>query len=110
MAKIDSSITLKELRQKARDLNIKKWYSLKKKDLLKAVDDYKITTPEVEEESKPETISEFIAKDVEEFTSSRSRTTSWIVLIVLVITVPLLAWWISQPDPWFQQFLNFFKF
>lgn len=110
MAAIASSITVKELRQKARDLNIKKWYSLKKEDLLRAVADFKITTPEVEEESKQETISDFIAKDVEEFTNARSRTASWIVLIFLVITVPLFAWWISQPDPWYQQVLNFFKF
>lgn len=114
---IASSITVKELRQKARDLNIKNWYSLKKEDLLMAVADFKIKVPEVDvppklkEEAQPETISDFIDKDVKEFTTSRSRTISWIVLITCVITIPLFAWWYSQPSSsWYQSVLNFFGF
>lgn len=114
MTEIISTMTLKELRQKARDLNIKKWYSLKKEELLKAVVDFKIMTPEPEIKVPPvedEITPIDLLTDMEEATNSPKRTVSWIILIVCVITIPLFAWWISQPDPaWYQPVLDFFKF
>jgi hypothetical protein len=113
MAAIASSITVKELRQKARDLNIKDWYKLKKEDLLRAVADFKIMVPEVDVPPKLEMEKDatpFNATDIEEATNSPKRTVSWIILIGCVITIPLFAWWISQADPWYQQVLEFFKF
>lgn len=94
--------SVKELRRKAHDLNIKKWYSLKKAELIQAITDVKIITPEPEVYSNP---------PKEKVKDSPKRTVSWIVLIVLVITVPLLAWWISQPSSsWYQSVLNFLGF
>ena len=103
MTAIASSITLKELRQKARDLNIRKWYSLKKEDLLKAVADFRIKVPEVDVPSKLEKekdaiseLTDIAQKEIQkEVKPSPKRTTSWIILIACVITIPLFAWWIS---------------
>ena len=114
MAAIATTITLKELRQKARDLNIKKWYSLKREDLLKAVADFTIKVPEVDAPSKLEMEKDAISKLTDmppEATNSSKRTVSWIILIATVIIVPLFAWWISQPEPaFYQPVLDFFKF
>lgn len=106
--------TVKELRQKAHDLNIKKWYSMKKEDLLKALADFKMKVPDVDVPSKLEKEKDITDVErltaMEEVTNSRSRSISWIVLIACVITIPLFAWWVSQPDPWYQTILDFFKF
>lgn len=108
--------SVKELRRKAHDLNIKKWYGLKKEELIMALESFKIATPIVDvpptddiQEAQKEAIDNYIAMPHKKY--NPKRTVSWIVLITLVITVPLFAWWVSQPSSsWYQPVLEFFKF
>lgn len=109
--------SVKDLRKKAHDLNIRKWYKMKKEDLIKAITDFKTKVPNPKIDVPPvmemeqNITSDDIATANEEPTISPKRTISWIILIAAVIFVPLFAWWISQPDPvWYQPALDLFKF
>ena len=105
--------SVKDLRKKAHDLNIKKWYNMRKDDLIKSITDLKkelkVDVPPKLEMEK-DAVSKLTDMAQEEPTNSPKRTVSWVILIGCVITIPLFAWWISQPDPWYQQVLDFFKF